>query len=323
MTPTYPSFYQRAEVLALLCGFTSDASSTATSSGVGVGKCSQDGRLFPLIHGWNDGIIRGNTEDGNHQDISSRPINNNEQGMSLLVNMGTRLFHEFLTPAYCPSLPSSLRRSVVEISITMFELLHRLALGLEGRRSSSSEVHDDHAMRIRSFKQRLTSSSSSNSSSASPGSTAVSLTVSPSSIINETQRYTQCCVAAQNGIEGVLLMLDDGRDDVRLAAMEALRVAVPLIMPDGDDVTAGGIGTNAVTSTTTTITTPTSSSSSSSASYTNVVNRLLLELVKMENTTTSTATATGTRFDMLDADPWIQAVDNTLRTVAVLDAKVR
>ena len=317
MTPTYPSFYQRAEVLALLCGFTSDASSTATSNGVGIGKCSQDGRLFPLIHGWNDDIIRGNTEegnDGNHQDISSLPTNNNEQGMSLLVNMGTRLFHEFLTPAYCPSLPSSLRRSVVEISITMFELLHRLALGLEGRCSSSSEDHDDHAMRIRSFKQRLPVSSSSNSSSASPGSTAVSLTVSPSSIINETQWYTQCCVAAQKGIEGVLLMLDDGRDDVRLAAMEALRVAVPLILPDGDDV-------NAVTSTSTTTTTPTSSSSS--ASYTNVVNRLLLELVKMENTTTSTATATGTRFDMLDADPWMQAVDNTLRTVAVLDAKVR
>ena len=302
--------YQRAEVLALLCGFTSrdvNVSSGGSSSSVGVGKCSHGGVWFPLIHGW--------TDDGGQEDDKD-DVSVSVSVSSLLVNMGERLFQEVLTPAQCPSLPSSLRRSVVEITISMFELLHTLALGLGRRRRPSSDDNNDNdnsmVMKIRSFKQRHLVSTSS-SSSSNPSAIAAVLPIGMDKI---QRRYAQCCAAAQKGIEGILLMLDDGRDDVRLAAMEALRVAVPLIMADVDDEIDVSIISKGLTQTTSTSSSHVSSppSSPSSSSFTNVVNRLLLELTKMENNNTST--------DILDSDPWIQPVDSTLRTLAVLDAKV-
>jgi len=190
-------------------------------------------------------------------------------GETLLVAAGPRLLPALVTPAGCPSQPPALRLAAAELAGHLFSLLSTAAEAPGGRGG---------ATRLRSFAQR---------GAAGPAAAAA---------------WGRCVGAARAGVGAVLALLDDGRDEVRFAAADALRAAVPVVAPDTDA----------------------SSSSSSSRSsgdggsadgpaYAAVVARLLREAVKLDGHTR------GDHGDG-DGDPWPDAVDAVLRALAVLDA---
>lgn len=190
-----------------------------------------------------------------------------------LTRIGAQLFPQLVDPALCPSNPYPLRLAAAELCGALFRLLH----------ASSDPAARADVVRLVSYKKRA-------------GMPAGS------------ERYAACAGAAQSGVAGVLTMLDDGRDEVRLAAVEALRIAAPLVVAD-----ALPAGTSASASASTNVSTSASASASAGPTFTTVVDRLLFEFGKIEGNNTPGEYPS-------DTAVWLQALDAALRTLAVLDA---